>query len=182
MPPPSIHQKVATWRDADEEGRGGGEQKDGRRRRVQQNTALTTTTTFFALSSKPEETPPPPAPPCSLAVGGYKTHGAPRFSLVKAVALAASGLGCGEPAVWAAAAGGGGVAMAVAMVVELVGCEHGALLEECKRRLRSLFWRVRAEIRRQVGRERSRRQRFSFHYDAFSYALNFDDGCSGFFC
>lgn len=47
-----------------------------------------------------------------------------------------------------------------------------------KRRCRSLYWRVRAEIRRQVkGRSRTR---FSFQYDPFSYALNFDDGGSGF--
>ncbi|MQM20068.1 hypothetical protein Taro_053082 [Colocasia esculenta] len=69
-------------------------------------------------------------------------------------------------------------------VAELAGCcEPGAALEEGKRRLRSLFWRVRAEMRRQLGRGRSRKQqRFSFHYDPFSYALNFDGGSSGFFC
>ncbi|KAF8389542.1 hypothetical protein HHK36_024057 [Tetracentron sinense] len=49
-----------------------------------------------------------------------------------------------------------------------------------KRRFRSLFWRVRAEIRRQVkGRSK---QRFNFNYDPFSYALNFDNGDSGFNC
>ncbi|KAG5241003.1 pyruvate carboxylase [Salix suchowensis] len=50
-----------------------------------------------------------------------------------------------------------------------------------KRKLRSLFWRVRAEIRRQVKNSKSK-QRLSFHYDPFSYALNFDDGNFGFFC
>ncbi|MBA0592628.1 hypothetical protein Gorai_009603 [Gossypium raimondii] len=43
-----------------------------------------------------------------------------------------------------------------------------------KRKLRSLFWRVRAEIRRQV-KGRTSKQKFSFHYDPFSYALNFDN-------
>ncbi|KAJ8513742.1 hypothetical protein OPV22_004176 [Ensete ventricosum] len=49
-----------------------------------------------------------------------------------------------------------------------------------KGRFRSLYWRLRAGIRRQLGRARESKQRFSFHYDPFSYALNFDDGCSGF--
>ncbi|KAL9378767.1 hypothetical protein Peur_030102 [Populus x canadensis] len=44
-----------------------------------------------------------------------------------------------------------------------------------KRKLRSLFWRIRAEIRRQVKSSKSK-QRLSFNYDPFSYALNFDDG------
>ncbi|KAK8265066.1 hypothetical protein V6Z11_D12G153600 [Gossypium hirsutum] len=43
-----------------------------------------------------------------------------------------------------------------------------------KRKLRSLFWRVRAEIRRQV-KGRTSKQKFSFHFDPFSYALNFDN-------
>lgn len=48
-----------------------------------------------------------------------------------------------------------------------------------KKKLVSLYWRLRAEIRRQLG---ARKQRYSFHYDPFSYALNFDDGCSAFLC
>lgn len=50
-----------------------------------------------------------------------------------------------------------------------------------KRKLRSWFWRVRAGIRRQIRSSRSK-QRFSFNYDPFSYALNFDNGNFGFFC
>ncbi|KAK4572701.1 hypothetical protein RGQ29_030933 [Quercus rubra] len=52
-----------------------------------------------------------------------------------------------------------------------------------KRKLRSLFWRVRAEVRRQVKSHRAKEQkRFSFNYDPFSYALNFDNGNFGFIC
>lgn len=51
-----------------------------------------------------------------------------------------------------------------------------------KRKLRSWFWRVRAEIRRQMRWRGRSKQRFSFNYDPFSYALNFDNGNFGFFC
>ncbi|KAI6669994.1 hypothetical protein NL676_004879 [Syzygium grande] len=62
-----------------------------------------------------------------------------------------------------------------------------------KRKLRSLFWRVRAEMKRQAlknksiiiwsrNKKKKKNQRFSFQYDPFSYALNFDNGNFGFFC
>ncbi|CAD5193697.1 unnamed protein product [Musa acuminata subsp. burmannicoides] len=69
------------------------------------------------------------------------------------------------------------MAVAVGAVAATLG-EAGVALAGGKRRFRSLYWRLRAEIRRQLGKARESKQRFSFHYDPFSYALNFDDGCS----
>ncbi|CAD5170835.1 hypothetical protein OPV22_007386 [Ensete ventricosum] len=65
------------------------------------------------------------------------------------------------------------------MAVAALG-DAGVVLGGGKRRFKSLYWRLRAEIRRQLAKGRESKQRFSFHYDPYSYALNFDDGCSGF--
>ncbi|RRT39420.1 hypothetical protein B296_00057222 [Ensete ventricosum] len=67
----------------------------------------------------------------------------------------------------------------VEMAVAALG-DAGVVLGGGKRRFKSLYWRLRAEIRRQLAKGRESKQRFSFHYDPYSYALNFDDGCSGF--
>ena len=48
-----------------------------------------------------------------------------------------------------------------------------------KRKLRSLFWRVRADFKRQIMKNKNNQK---FNYDPFSYSLNFDDGNFGFFC
>lgn len=50
-----------------------------------------------------------------------------------------------------------------------------------KRRLRSLFWRVRAYMKRQM-KKRACSSKTNFNYDPLSYSLNFDDGKFLFFC
>lgn len=44
-----------------------------------------------------------------------------------------------------------------------------------KKRCRSLFWRVRAALKKAL--KNGGKQRLKFQYDPSSYALNFDDGC-----
>ncbi|KAL4626711.1 hypothetical protein ACJW30_05G082800 [Castanea mollissima] len=44
-----------------------------------------------------------------------------------------------------------------------------------KMRCRSLFWRVRAAVKKAV--KNAGKQQLKFQYDPSSYALNFDDGC-----
>ncbi|XWS19552.1 hypothetical protein CRYUN_Cryun31cG0025200 [Craigia yunnanensis] len=44
-----------------------------------------------------------------------------------------------------------------------------------KMQCRSLFWRVKAGLKKAV--KRRSKQQFKFQYDPSSYALNFDDGC-----
>ncbi|GMG98931.1 hypothetical protein Nepgr_000771 [Nepenthes gracilis] len=76
------------------------------------------------------------------------------------------------------------------------GCAFA--LSSGKRKLRSLFWRVRAEFQRQLKinagfsssshlhplhhHTKKKKRRLSFNYDPFSYSLNFDDGDFGFLC
>ena len=47
-----------------------------------------------------------------------------------------------------------------------------------KKRCRSLFWRMRAAVKRAV--KNAGKQQLKFQYDPSSYALNFDDGCCHF--
>ncbi|XWS12702.1 hypothetical protein CRYUN_Cryun37aG0113000 [Craigia yunnanensis] len=44
-----------------------------------------------------------------------------------------------------------------------------------KKQCRSLFWRVKAALKKAV--KSRRKQHFKFQYDPSRYALNFDDGC-----
>ncbi|KAJ7968494.1 putative Glucose-fructose oxidoreductase domain-containing protein 2 [Quillaja saponaria] len=44
-----------------------------------------------------------------------------------------------------------------------------------KKHCRSLFWRVRAAVKKAV--KNGGKQKIKFQYDPSSYALNFDDGC-----
>ncbi|KAI4296659.1 hypothetical protein L6164_036601 [Bauhinia variegata] len=44
-----------------------------------------------------------------------------------------------------------------------------------KKRCRSLFWRMRAAVKKAL--KKGGKQQLKFQYDPSSYALNFDDGC-----
>ncbi|KAF8409329.1 hypothetical protein HHK36_005404 [Tetracentron sinense] len=51
-----------------------------------------------------------------------------------------------------------------------------AWVNDCsKKHCRSLFWRMRASMKKAV--KNGGKQRLNFQYDPSSYALNFDDGC-----
>ncbi|KAM6545833.1 hypothetical protein CsatB_026569 [Cannabis sativa] len=75
--------------------------------------------------------------------------------------------------------------MGVNLMLELCFDPNGVMVYG-KRRLRKLFRRVRAQIKRHVNYSRRssklHKKSFSFNYDPLSYALNFDDGNFGFFC
>lgn len=57
----------------------------------------------------------------------------------------------------------------------------GRCMSSRKRKIRRFFRLVRAEIGRQMAARSRRKKNLSFHYDPFSYSLNFDDGNFGFF-
>ena len=71
---------------------------------------------------------------------------------------------------------------AVVVAVEAAAVPSGACRSKSSSYLaRSLYWRLRAGLRRLQSERPGRWRRgtagsFSFHYDALSYALNFDDG------
>ncbi|KAL6652343.1 hypothetical protein ACP70R_011268 [Stipagrostis hirtigluma subsp. patula] len=64
---------------------------------------------------------------------------------------------------------------AVVVAVEAAAVASGACRSKCLV-MRSLYRRLRAGLRRLHSASARRGSRFSFHYDALSYALNFDDG------
>ncbi|KAE9589256.1 hypothetical protein Lalb_Chr21g0307091 [Lupinus albus] len=57
--------------------------------------------------------------------------------------------------------------------------EPRSVLVHGKRRVRRLFWRVRAGIKRKV---KARSSKKNFNYDPLSYSLNFDNGNFELFC
>ncbi|KAK9706676.1 hypothetical protein RND81_07G143900 [Saponaria officinalis] len=51
---------------------------------------------------------------------------------------------------------------------------------ECKKQCRSLFWRIKAAVKKTVKCHSNKsKKQVKFHYDPSSYALNFDDGGGG---
>lgn len=48
-----------------------------------------------------------------------------------------------------------------------------------KRQCRSLFWRMRAAVRKATKNGGSKKGQFKYQYDPWSYALNFDDSTGG---
>lgn len=61
-------------------------------------------------------------------------------------------------------------------------CEPRMVFLYGKRKLRSFFWRVRADFKREIKGWSNNINNNNFNYDPFSYSLNFDDGNFGFFC
>ncbi|KAL5724844.1 hypothetical protein ACHQM5_008055 [Ranunculus cassubicifolius] len=68
------------------------------------------------------------------------------------------------------------------MAVPCLCYDPTLVYEYGKKRIRKLFLKVRAELRRRHAMNCSKQKSGRFSYDPLSYSLNFDNGNSGFLC
>ncbi|GMN50872.1 hypothetical protein TIFTF001_020027 [Ficus carica] len=61
-----------------------------------------------------------------------------------------------------------------------MGCVEGlsCVKSDGRKQLRSLFWRLKAALKKAAAKKTTKKHHLTFQYDPSSYALNFDDdGC-----